>query len=90
MKIDSQVTRTADILTQNIEGTVVLLKVEDGQCFTLEEVGSRVWDLCETTTQVSDIVAAICAEYEAPRETVEGDVIDLLSDFAHEGLIAVG
>jgi pyrroloquinoline quinone biosynthesis protein D len=70
--------------------TVILLNPDDGQYYTLEGVGGRVWELCDGTRTVADVVAALCEEYEASPATVEADVLELLSDLESEDLVRSG
>ena len=78
------------ILTQQAAGTVVLLSLDTGEYYALNEVGSRVWELCDGTRRVSEVVALLCQEYAAPAETITADVLELLQDLAHEQLVVEG
>lgn len=76
------------VLAKRAAQTVVLLNPDDGQYFTLDEVGARVWELCDGTRRVADVVSTIHEEYEAPVTTIEADVLALLADLGHEKLIS--
>ena len=54
-------------LTQQVSGTVVLLNPDNGEYYALDEVGSRVWELCDGVRSLADVVSVICGEYDAPR-----------------------
>jgi hypothetical protein len=90
MDRNSRASRVDDVLSEQMDDVVVLLHAGSGRYYTLDDVGGRVWELCDGQTKVSEIVAAICREYDAPPETIEGDVLELLIDFANEGLINEG
>jgi hypothetical protein len=75
------------ILKQEAAGTVVLLDLDSGQYFSLDGAGSRVWDLCDGRHAVAEIVGMVCGEYDAPAETIERDVLELLNDLADEKLL---
>jgi pyrroloquinoline quinone biosynthesis protein D len=75
------------LLSQRAADTRVLLDPADGRYYALDEVSGRVWDLCDGTRTVAQLVAAICAEYEAPAETVEADVLEFLADLSADGLV---
>jgi hypothetical protein len=78
------------VLAQHSAETVILLEPVTGQYYTLDEVGARVWELCDGHRQVSDMVVMIHDEYDAPLETIRGDVLELLDDLAREQLVSVG
>jgi hypothetical protein len=68
----------------------VLLAVDSGTYYELNEVGSTVWAACDGTRTVAEIVALVVEEYDAPPETVEADVRALVDDLAREHLLASG
>jgi pyrroloquinoline quinone biosynthesis protein D len=75
------------LLSQRAADTRVLLDPSDGNYFALDEVSGRIWDLCDGNRTVAEIVATLCAEYDAPRETVEADVLEFLGELLTDGLV---
>jgi len=80
--------RNQQVLKQEAAGTAVLLDLDDGKYFSLDEVGGRVWDLCDGSRTVREIVTILGEEYDAPVTTIEQDVAELLGDLAKEDLIS--
>jgi hypothetical protein len=72
---------------------LVLLDVKREQYYTLNEVGSRAWELLAEGTTRSRIVEAIRREYDLPDGTegdsVEGDVSRLLTQLHAAGLVVI-
>jgi hypothetical protein len=68
---------------------MILLHPETGHYYTLDEVGARLWELCDGTHRVADLVSTIHAEYEAPVEVIQSDVLELLDDLARDRLVAL-
>ena len=89
MNADARPRRKDDILKQDADETVVLLNLKDGQYYALNEVGGRVWDLCDGSSTVSDIVTTLCGEYDAPREMIQEDVEDVLEELSGADLLEV-
>lgn len=75
------------LLKQEAAGTVVLLDVEDGRYYALEDAGGRAWDLCDGTRTVAEIASLLEAEFDAPAETILSDLLELLTDMANENLL---
>jgi hypothetical protein len=75
------------ILKQEAAGTVVLLDLDGGQYFALDDAGSRIWDLCDGRQTAAGIVEIISGEYNAPAETIKQDVMELLQELADEKLL---
>ena len=76
-------TRTTRLVrTPHVRATMqgdetVLLDVERGRYFALNEVGSRIWALVCEGVPFGEIVDRVCAEYDVGRERGERDA-DLL------------
>ena len=75
------------VLAQEAEGTLVLLDLDHGSYFALDEVGARAWQLCDGERSVEAVLATLCSEYDAPAETVRRDVSELLEALLHERLL---
>jgi Coenzyme PQQ synthesis protein D (PqqD) len=74
-------------MVQQVEGSAVLLDVDSGEYFTLNEVGGRVWDLCDGSRSVSSIAEALSAEYDVDATTALRDAGELLQTLAGAGLV---
>lgn len=77
------------LLAQRAGETRVLLDPDDGQYYALDEVGGRIWDLCDGTRSVAAVVEEICREYDAPAEDVVPDVLDFLGEMADGHLLVL-
>ncbi len=82
--------RRIGVLEQSVNGSRVLLDPASGLYYSLNDVGGRIWELCDGSRLISEVVAAIQEEYDAPRETVEADVLALLAELVDEKLVAEG
>lgn len=65
----------------------MLLRLDDGSYYALDEVGARIWELCDGRHSLGDVVATLCAEFEAPESTVRSDVLDFVSQLRGERLL---
>ena len=84
---DSRPRRRDRVLVQRAADQWILLDVESGAYYALDEVSGRVWDLCDGSHSVSAMVEAVCREYDAPAEAVEEDVLAFLGEMADERLV---
>ena len=80
-------TRSERVAAQNAQGEQVLLALDTGLYYTLNDVGSTVWSLCNGSATLASVVDAVCAEFDAPPQVVERDVIELVTDLVGEGLL---
>ena len=76
-----------DVLFQEVSGETVLLDLNSEAYFGLDEVGTRIWTLLNEGKTAVEMVDVLLEEYEVERETLEGDVRDLLTALIEAGLI---
>ena len=90
MDTHSRPSRRSDVLAQAAGDTVILLTPDSGEYFTLNEVGSRIWELADGSRSVTEIAAVLVEEYEAPLDEVRSDALEVLGELAEEGLVSDG
>lgn len=84
-----QVVASQNQVSTELGGEAVVLGVDAGQYFGLNEVAARVWVLVQQPIAVSAIRDTILAEYDVTQQECESDVLELLTDLANKGLIDV-
>ena len=75
------------VLAREADGTLVLLDLDSGHYYSLDDVGARVWELCDGERSCGEILTTLGEEYEAPAETLEGDVLAFLQEMLDESLL---
>jgi coenzyme PQQ biosynthesis protein PqqD len=80
--------RQDGVLAQEAQGQTVLLRLDDGGYYALEEVGARIWELCDGERDLSGIVAILCSEFDAPEKQVMADVVEFVAELRNEDLLA--
>jgi hypothetical protein len=75
------------ILAQAIAGTAVVLDLEGGNYYALDGPGARAWELCDGHLEISEIGAILGNEFDAPREAIEQDLIELFTELLNEKLV---
>ena len=87
MTVPIQPRRRERVLVERIEEETVLLDLDSGLYFALNEVGARVWELCDGDRSLDDIVAVVTSEYDVDTNTARADVTELLEQLAGERLL---
>jgi Coenzyme PQQ synthesis protein D (PqqD) len=72
-----------------VDEEIVILSVERGSYYGLDDIGSDIWQRLETRVRVDALCNALIEKYEGDRATIERDVLQLLGDLAADGLISV-
>jgi Coenzyme PQQ synthesis protein D (PqqD) len=76
------------LLEAEIDDEILALSVEQGTCYGMNQVGSRVWKLLSKPIRICDLCQVLLAEYNVDPDVCERQVIDLLEELRTEGLIA--
>ena len=89
IKLNSIISRNTDIDDTDLDGEKVMMNLDKGQYFMMNEVGSRIWDIVDEPKSVEEIVKSLLNEYEVEREQCENTVVEFLSELAKSDLIKV-
>ncbi len=84
---DSCPKRQEQIIVQKGSRDVLLFNMDDGSYYALNEVGNRIWELCDGTHGVAQLVDMLAKEYDAPAEIIETDIVEVLEDLRSKNLI---
>lgn len=89
MPITSQtiVQRRRDALAADVGGELVLMSVEHGKYYGLDDVGSNIWRRIEEPIEVGQLCDALTREYAGDPTAIEHDVMALLEKFASQDLL---
>ncbi|RPI57454.1 MAG: PqqD family protein [Acidobacteria bacterium] len=82
--VPQQATR---VVAQQAAGQWVLLDVTSGQYYALDQVGGRIWQLCDGTRSVRQIAGVVSDEFDTAGQSVEDDVVGLVSELVGESLL---
>lgn len=90
MELHERPRRVDDVVWRRGEDGVVVLNPNDGQYFSLDDVGGRIWDLSDGSRSVTEIAELLAAEYDAPAAEIGADALELLAELGREGLVRAG
>lgn len=89
VEIENIISKNPEIDATDLDGEVVMMNMEKGQYFMMNDVGSRIWEIIEEPIKVSEIINALISEYEVEREECENIVMEFLNDLSYGDLIKV-
>jgi hypothetical protein len=81
-----------DIVTRSIAEETIIVPVRGGvgdlnSIYTLNEMGTRIWELMNDQTDIDKMAEIISSEYEVSIEEAKKDVAKFLSSLESVGLI---
>jgi hypothetical protein len=86
--LDTPVVVTRELLVSALGEEKVILDMDTGLYYGLDDVGARVWDLLREPRTPREVCDRIEEEYEVDRALLETDVLRLVRQFDAEGLLA--
>ena len=76
-------------LHREVDGRVVLMSVESGDIYELNELGRRIWSAIEHPIAVAALCDAIAAQTGAPIDTIRRDTLAFLNQLAAHNFVAI-
>ncbi|HRC42504.1 MAG TPA: PqqD family protein [Nitrospira sp.] len=70
-----------------LDGESVLLNLNSGRYYTLNVVGSAIWDLCRGEQSLRQINSAVCARFDVSEQQAQDDMLELIVLLEQEGLL---
>ena len=74
-------------INQKVGDELVILNLESGHYFGLDEVGARMVELIAEHGHVDKVVACMAEEYDAPQAQIKDDLVELLRELTKNNLI---
>jgi len=88
LSYNSIVVRCGSVVEAQIDGEIVAMNVESGNCYGLNSIGTRIWSFLAEPVCVSSIFEQLEAEYDVEPETCKREVLTLLNELHAEKLIS--
>jgi len=93
MKLDStRFIRNQNVVARQIEGELIIVPIRRGvgdmnSLYTLNAVGSVLWEFMAEEHSLPDMVARVCDEFEVPAAQAKNDIQAFLDSMLEEKLI---
>ncbi|MBN2682139.1 MAG: lasso peptide biosynthesis PqqD family chaperone [Bacteroidales bacterium] len=89
IELNNIVKRTPEMVFSKLDGEVVMMSVENGEYYGLNEIGSAIWERISDEIKVDDLVVQLMEEYDVERAECEADTIEFLEEMAEKKLVVV-
>jgi hypothetical protein len=86
---DSKVVASKNQVNSELDGEAVILHLQSGIYYGLNQVGAEIWNLLREPKNVSQVISAIKETYFVDADRCERDLMSLLQRLSEEGLIEV-
>ena len=84
--------KAPSLVAREIAGETILVPIKQNvsdlqYLYTLNDVGSRVWQIINERTTVEEIVSVITQEYEVEAAEAQADVLEFLAEMKNIGAV---
>ena len=83
------ISRSPSVLTAEVDGEVVMMSIEQGRYFGLDNIGSDIWKRIDPPCSFGDLVDGLAADYNADRAIIASDVRQLLDEMLKQNVITL-
>ena len=90
ISLDQVVFKDKQTASRIIAGEAIVLTPMDSKIHSLNDTGSRIWELLADEPTVGEIVAQIHSEFKVSEEQAQADVIAFLEELAAKGMVTLG
>lgn len=79
--------RAERALWAGVDEEIILMNVDNGRFYALDDIGQCVWDFIETPRAFGDVCGRVLAEYEVDLETCETAISQLIAKLRDARLV---
>lgn len=87
ISVNSTIIRKKDIIVAELDQKAVMMSMENGKYYGLDEVASDIWNIIENKIKVLDLVSILTEKYSISKENCTNDVLDFLHELHRKNLI---
>lgn len=89
ISLDSRVTIGPDVVFRELDGEAVILNLETGLYFGLNEMGTRIWQLLDAHAEVRRVLDTLRDEFDVADDRLSADLLALVEQLRDKGLVHV-
>ena len=87
LRTDLRVVMPDHVVTRLVDGMTVLLDVDSGRTFSLDDIGTRAWQVLIEAPTIQVAVDQLQREYDAEPGELERDLLALIDRLASAQLV---
>ena len=76
-----------DVHSTILEGEAVLLNLDNGMYYSLNQVGTVIWELCDGHRTLADVHEKVCARFEVDGDQARQDLLMISSELLDQQLL---
>ncbi|AFY57877.1 Coenzyme PQQ synthesis protein D (PqqD) [Rivularia sp. PCC 7116] len=87
--LEQKILTAPNVLAQDLAGESVLLNIKTEQYFSLDDIGTRMWQTLIEKDSIQSAIDALQVEYQVEPELLQKDVKNLIEELLANELVEV-
>lgn len=83
------VSRVDTVVATDMDGEIIMMSVETGRYFHLDDIATEVWHVLEEPRSIAEIIANLRNSYDVSEEQCRLDTFNLLATLCDNGVLKV-
>jgi hypothetical protein len=88
--LDAAVGIPEEVIFRELDGEAVVLNLDTGIYFGLDEVGTRIWQLLAEHRTLRPVWQAMTDEFDTTPDRLQKDLLAFVDELRGKGLVSVG
>ncbi len=80
LQTESTVARNDAILFSDLDDSLVMMSIDNGEYYSINAIGKRIWTLLEKPLPVADLCETLLNEFEVDSLTCQQDVLVFINE----------
>ncbi len=85
--LSPRIAPASGVLFQELQGEAVLLELASGQYYGLNEIGTRIWQLLQSTGELDTVLKVLLEEYDVSEDLLREDLLRFTEILTFRGLL---
>jgi len=77
------------VVARAVSGATVLLNLDNGRSFMLDDVGARAWSVLMSSASIQEAYDSLLTEYQVEPDQLRTDLASLIVDLEAQGLLEI-
>ena len=89
MTLETVVVQDPDLVSSELDDYTMLMSIEAGKFYSINPLGSQIWQLLERPTALRDVCASLQSEYDVTPEQCGAETVAFVNRLLGQGLVRV-
>jgi len=81
--------RNGELLTSTLDEQIVMMHVYDGNYYSLNNIGTRIWQILETPLTFNELVIKLVDEFEVSKEQCVDDITPFINELIEKQILSL-